>query len=335
MTTIYDIAKIANVSPMTVSRVINKNRNVSEQTRKKVEKVIEELNYLPNFSARQLNTKKTNILSLIITDITNPFFTKVARGAEDKAMQMGYQVLLCNSDEDFQKESSYINTLISTRVSGVLITPTGDQSKKNLQTLSKHNIPFVLIDREIDGIECDEIHGDSIEGTRMILEHLISLGHKNIALINGPLNISTARKRQKSYIDTLKLNSLPVHQELILQSRYNQEDPVEAISSLLSLPDSKRPTAIFAANNFIAINTIKTLRKYKLRVPEDIAVVCFDDLGPNTEINPFLTVVSQPAYDFGYTGTQLLIERIEGIAPATFRKIVLPSQTIIRSSSKC
>jgi LacI family transcriptional regulator len=333
MVTIYDIAKKANVSPMTVSRVINKSQNIRESTRKKVEDAIKELDYIPNSSARSLTSKKSKILSLVITDITNPFFTKVARGAEDKAMQMGYQLLLCNSDENLKKESNYINMLISTGADGVLITPTGDESKKNLRTLNKYNIPFILLDRKIEGIECDEVNGDSREGTRKLLEHLINMGHTKIALINGPLNISTARERQKTYIDTLKAYKLSVDDNFILQSHYKQEDGDENILKILSLSPEERPTAIFAANNFIAINTIKELRRQNIRVPEEISVVCFDDLEPKIDLNPFLTVVSQPAYNFGFIGTQLLIERIEKTAPPEYRKIMLPSELIIRNSS--
>src|SRR5690625_2779728 len=189
MATIYDIAKLANVSPMTVSRVINDSKNVSESTRAKVNRAIQELNYIPNSSARYLTSKKSNILSLVITDIRNPFFTKLARGAEDKAKQMGYRLMLCNSDEDIEKESDYITMLISTGVDGVMITPSRDHSRKNLRTLNKHNIPFVLIDRKINGIEADAIHGDSKNGTRELLTHLIELGHERIAMINGPLDV--------------------------------------------------------------------------------------------------------------------------------------------------
>ncbi|WP_257348903.1 LacI family DNA-binding transcriptional regulator [Pseudalkalibacillus decolorationis] len=333
MVTIYDIATKANVSPMTVSRVINKSGKVSEATRTKVENAINELNYIPNSSARSLTSKKSKILSLVITDITNPFFTKVARGAEDKAKQMGYSLLLCNSDEDIDKESDYINMLVSTGVGGVLITPSEDKSRKNLRTLNKYNIPFILLDRKIEGINCDAVHGDSQEGTRKILEHLINKGHRKIAIINGPLDISTARERQKAYIETLNAYNLPVHEELILQSHYKNKDSNSDISKLLSVKLEKRPTAIFAANNFIAINTIKELRKINIRVPEDISVVCFDDLDPSIDLNPFLTVVAQPAYHFGFTGAQMLIERIEKTAPPEFRKIVLPSKLIVRNSS--
>lgn len=331
--TLSDIAKKANVSPMTVSRVINKSGDVSEETRVKVEAIIKEMNYIPNTSARYLNSKRSKILALMITDITNPFFTKLARGAEDKSKQLGYRLILCNSDENIEKEADYINMLISTGVDGILITPSKDESKRNLKTLHKYSIPFVLLDRTIDGINADIIHGDSEDGTRELLEHLIHLGHKKIAIINGPLNVSTARERHESYIQTMKSNGLKIQDNYILHSQFTNEDMHKNISTLLSLPQDERPTAIFAVNNFIAINSIKELRKNNIRVPEDISVVGFDDLDSTIELDPFLTVISQPAYDFGFIGTQMLIERIEKTAPKDFRRIVLPSTLIVRKSS--
>lgn len=333
MITIYDIAKRANVSPMTVSRVINNSGRISEKTKEKVEQVIKELDYIPNSAARSLISKESKILSLLITDITNPFFTKVARGAEDKARQLGYRLLLSNSDENLEKESEYVTMLISAGVDGVIFAPANDRSKKHLRTLIKYRIPFVLIDRSIDGIESDLVLGNNREGTRLLMEHLIEQGHRSIALISGPADVSTARERQQAYEEALKLADLPVNQELMVKSHYKQNDARSAVEDLLKLPKKERPTAIFAANNFIAISAIQALREQGIHVPNDMAVVCFDDLEPASQLNPFLTVAAQPAYNFGSIGTQLLIERIEGTAPPEYRKVVLPPELIIRQSS--
>ncbi|KAB7707228.1 LacI family DNA-binding transcriptional regulator [Bacillus aerolatus] len=333
MTTIYDIAKKANVSPMTVSRVINNKGNISEKTREKVEAVIKELNYIPNSAAQSLNLKKTKLLSLIITDITNPFFTKVARGAADKANQMGYQLILCNTDEDYEKESDYINALISKRVDGVIIAPTGDPSIKNLKKLIKNRIPFTLIDREIEEISCDRVLGDNYEGTKLLLQHLIDYGHKRIAMVHGPLTVSTSKERYQAYIETLKINDLNMDASFLVETHYKQEKQWNGIDHLVTLPLADRPTAIFAANNFIAIKIIKSLREKKIKVPEEIAVVCFDDLELFSDFDPFLTVSSQPAYDFGYTGTQLVIERVEEVGPADYRTINLKPELVVRKSS--
>ncbi|KRF51172.1 LacI family transcriptional regulator [Bacillus sp. Soil768D1] len=333
MTTIYDIAKKANVSPMTVSRVINNKGNISEKTREKVEAVIKELNYIPNSAAQSLNIKKTKLLSLIITDITNPFFTKVARGAADKANQMGYQLILCNTDENYEKESEYINALISKRVDGVIIAPTGDQSTKNLKKLIKNRIPFTLIDRQIEDVSCDRVLGDNYEGTKLLLQHLIDYGHKRIAMVHGPLTISTSKERYQAYIETLKINDLKIDPAFLVETHYKQEKQWNGIAHLVNVSPADRPTAIFAANNFIAIKIIKSLREKKIKVPEDIAVVCFDDLELFSDFDPFLTVSSQPAYDFGYLGTQLVIERVDEVGPTDYRTINLKPELVIRKSS--
>ncbi|MGG0287355.1 LacI family DNA-binding transcriptional regulator [Peribacillus butanolivorans] len=333
MTTIYDIAKKANVSPMTVSRVINNKGNISEKTREKVEAVIKELNYIPNSAAQSLNIKKTKLLSLIITDITNPFFTKVARGAADKANQMGYQLILCNTDENYEKESEYINALISKRVDGVIIAPTGDQSTKNLKKLIKNRIPFTLIDRQIEDVSCDRVLGDNYEGTKLLLQHLIDYGHQRIAMVHGPLTISTSKERYQAYIETLKINDLKIDPTFLVETHYKQEKQWNGIAHLVNVSPADRPTAIFAANNFIAIKIIKSLREKKIKVPEDIAVVCFDDLELFSDFDPFLTVSSQPAYDFGYLGTQLVIERVDEVGPADYRTINLKPELVIRKSS--
>ncbi|MCJ7840739.1 LacI family transcriptional regulator [Lederbergia sp. NSJ-179] len=334
MVTIYDIAKEANVSAMTVSRVINNSGNISQKTREKVEAVIKELGYIPNSSARSLTSKKTKILSLMVTDITNPFFTNIARGAEDKAMQMGYQLMLCNSDENVDKESKYIDMLISTGTDGVLAAPANDSSKKNLQKLSKYQIPYVLIDRYIEELSCDQVLSDNETTTRRLLEHLIKQGHRQIAIINGPLEIATARERHNAYLKTLNLYELPINEHWIHQSHFLRDSDVsDTIKGMLELPESEQPTAIFATSNFIGINTVKYLKENHVKVPEDIAVVCYDSIPNYLGTEPFLTSAEQPSYNFGYLGAQLLIERIENKAPETPRKIVLPSEVHFRESS--
>lgn len=334
MATINDVAKLANVSPMTVSRVINNKGNISEKTRKKVEEAIKELNYIPNAAAQSLTLKKTKLLSLVITDITNPFFTKVARGAADKANQMGYQLILCNTDEDIEKESKYIDALIAKRVDGVIIAPTGDLSKKNLKKLIQNRIPFTLIDRDIEGVNCDKVIGDNYEGTKLLLEHLIRNNHRKIALVHAPLTISTSKERYKAYVETLKINDIEINPSFIIEAHYKLENDWQGIDQLMDLPDDERPTAIFAANNFIAINIFKNLRAKGIKVPEDVAVVCFDDLEVYFDLDPFLTVSAQPAYDFGYIGTQMVIERVEEVSPDNYRTVKLEPELIIRKSSE-
>lgn len=332
MVTIYDIAKKANVSAMTVSRVINNTGRISEKTRMKVKRIMEEMNYVPNSMARSLVLQETKILSLLITDITNPFYTTLARGAEDAAKRCGYKLLFGNSDENLIKEKEYVDMMLTARVDGVLFAPAGDGSLEHLNTLRKHNIQLVLLDREVPGFETDMVLGDSKDGARKLVEHLISLGHKRIALINGALQVSTARHRLAGYKEALKLNDLPYDDRLVAEFGYKPFADDSSLDELLQLDDP--PTAIFAANNFLAIGVIRALRARGIPVPEQISVVCFDDLGESSVIDPFLTVAAQPAYQFGALGIQLLIERIQDKSGEDYRKIILPPELIVRSSSR-
>jgi LacI family transcriptional regulator len=329
--TIYDIAKKANVSAMTVSKVINRTGRISPATRERVQQVIEELGYIPNSNARSLVLQRTQMLSLLITDITNPFYTTLARGAEDAANQRGYRLLFSNSDEDYGKEKNYVETILSTRVDGVLFAPAGDRSLNHLKQLQKRNIPFVILDRTVPGITSDVIAGDSRDGALQLIRYLTNLGHRRIALVNGSSEVSTARLREEGYMDGLREADLPFDSGLILRTGYRDFSDEKGIDRLLA--HQLKPTAIFAANNMLAIGVIRLLRKRGLRVPEDISVVCFDDLDLASAFDPFLTVAAQPAYDFGAIGMQMLIDRIEGKAPEEPQTVIMPSELRIRASA--
>ncbi|HEY0827876.1 MAG TPA: LacI family DNA-binding transcriptional regulator [Bacilli bacterium] len=331
MITIYDVAKKANVSAMTVSRVINNTGRISEPTRNRVKKVMLEMNYVQNSLARGLVLQETKILSLLIADITNPFYTTIARGAEDTAKQLGYKLLFGNSDEDYAKEKDYVEMILSTRVDGVLFAPAGDHSQEHLELLAKYKVPFVILDREVPEIQSDMVLGDSKDGARKLIEYLIQLGHRRIAMINGSLDVSTARYRYAGYEEALMLNQIKMDPDLVFICDYKALENDTSVEKLLSLSD--RPTAIFAANNMIAIGAVRSLRNRGLRVPEDISVVCFDDLGIHSVLDPFFTVAAQPAYQLGSIGIELLIKRIQGGGDADWKKVTLPSELIIRRSS--
>jgi LacI family transcriptional regulator len=333
MVTIYDIAAKAGVSAMTVSRVINNTGKISDKTRVKVRLVMEELNYVPNQMARSLVLQHSNLLFLLITDITNPFYTTLARGAEDAAKKHGYRLLFGNSDESVEKEKDYLDTILTTRADGVLVAPAGDPSLPHLETLRKHKIPFVLLDREVPGMDCDVVLGDSKEGARKLVNYLTSHGHHRIALINGSPYVSSARLRLEGYREALKLNDLPYYETYVLEKAFELRSDLSDIEAWLYRMDPL-PTAIIAGNNVLAVEVIRTLHNIGVRVPDQMSLVCFDDLGPYSEIDPFLTVVAQQAYQFGYLGMQMLVERIQqrGEIAKPWKKIVLPAEMIVRRS---
>ena len=334
MVTIYDVASKANVSAMTVSRVINNTGRISDRTRAKVKQVMDELGYVPNSMARSLVLQQTKLLSLLILDITNPFYTTLARGAEDAAMQAGYKLILSNSDEYFEKEKAYVDILLSMRVDGVLIAPVGNDSTENLTKFRQHGVPFVLLDREVPNIESDRVVGDSLEGAQRLVDYLIGIGHRRIALLNGSMNVSTARHRYMGYVESLKCNNLPFDENLVVELGYSHiasTDSMNIINTLVTLDNT--PTTIFAANNSIALATVRALREAGIDVPNEMSVACFDEMETSTTLDPFLTFVAQPAYQFGYLGMQLLIDRIQQKTPQAWQTITLPSELMIRQST--
>ena len=329
MATIRDVARKAQVSQVTVSRVLNQSGPVSDETEKRVLAAIEELCYVPNVLARGLRSRRTQTIALVITDVTNPFWTTVARGVEDKAAENGFSVILCNTDEDPEKEDEYLDILLQKRVDGIIIAPTG-RASGGLPNLPNDEILYVLIDRCLPGCDADVVRGDSLEGACQLVQHLLEIGHRRIGLITGPAHVSTADDRLAGYRQALEEFQIPFDPDLVLRGNYDEESGYELTNALLSLSD--QPTAIFAANNFIAIGALRALRDARVRVPEEMAIVTFDEIPQLSVVYPFLTVIAQPAYEMGAIATQLLLERLAGLRDER-REIVLKTKLIIRASS--
>lgn len=330
--TIRDVARAAGVSPMTVSRVINDSPRVKPDTRQRVEEAIAALGYVPNHVARGLTRQKSGTLALVVPDFTDPFFSLILRGAEGVARRAGYKVILCNTDGDVEREDVYLEDMVAHRVEGLLIAPVGDRSRVNLRRLGQHRVPFVLIDRAIPGLENDLVQGDSVDGARQLVAHLIGLGHRRIAHVTESQDVSTARDRLRGYRDALDLAGIPFEKALVVEgAAATVEDSFEATRGLLTR--EPLPSALFAVNNLAAVGAIRAIRQHGLEVPEDIAVVCFDDIELAAMLDPFLTVMAQPAETFGTIAAQLLLDRIAGRATERRRRVVLPADLIIRKSS--
>jgi LacI family transcriptional regulator len=331
-TTIRDVATHAGVSPMTVSRVINESPRVSSETRRRVQAAIAELGYVPNRLARSLIQRRTGALGLIVPDVANPFFTLVVRGAEEVAWRAGYHVILANTEADLERERGYLEDMLAFQVEGLLIAPVSDRSRPHLRLLTRHNVPFVLIDRSIAGFETDLVQGDSIDGARQLIEHLIGLGHRRIAMITETSEVSTARDRLRGYRDALERAGIEFEPELVAVSSATEvRGAHDATFALLDLPEP--PTAIFAVNNITAVGVAEAARERGLEIPRDLALVCFDDIEHASRLHPFLTVMAQPAETFGTIATQLLLDRLAGRAAGRRRIVVLPADFVVRESS--
>jgi LacI family transcriptional regulator len=316
---------------MTVSRVVNQSGRVRASTRERVVRAMRDLAYIPNRAARSLVVNKLGVLALVIPDISNPFFPLLARGAEAAARTADYTVILGNTDEQFDEEDVFLRAVCALRVDGVLLTPSGRRSSESLELLARRHIPVVLIDREVDGVRNDVVRGESRRPAALLTEHLIQHGHQRIGLITGPSDISTARERQRGYRDALHERSLEVVPHLTHHAVYSRAGGHDAGLKLLSKAD--RPTAVVTANNFLAFGLLDAARELGIRVPDDLAIVTFDDVEIVTD-SPFFTCAAQPAEAMGRTAVERLIARLGGDESPT-REIVLHTEVRIRRSCGC
>ena len=329
MATIRDVAEQAGVATMTVSRVINNSGYVSDATRAKVESAISDLGYVPNMLGPSLRFNQTNTLALILTDITNPFWTTVARGVEDAAQEQNYSVILCNTDENLKKQDQYLNMLLKRRIDGILFVPADNQAE-SVQLIQKQNVQVVVLDRIVPNVDVDVVRGDSFGGAYQLAKHLVELGHQEIAVLSGPQNIFTSTERVAGFRQAMVEAGLEHNLDHVYWGSFRQNPGEIAERALQSSP---HPTAFLAVNNFIANGALQTFSEAGLRIPEDISLVSFDDIPVIINPNPFLTVSVQPAYEMGYQATQLLLERLRNEGPDERQEIVLPTEIFIRQST--
>ncbi|MBA2468949.1 MAG: LacI family DNA-binding transcriptional regulator [Chloroflexia bacterium] len=308
MTSIEEVARQAGVSPSTVSRVARNQTNVSTVTRERVQRVITELKYIPNAVARGLKQARSGLIALLITDITSPFFTAVARGAEDAAREAGLSLLLGNSEEDSDLEAKYLRVIGERRVDGVILVPT-NQAPNSLVRSLPPEIPIVLLDRSLPGFKADVVRCDTRTGTFVLGQHLLGLGHRRIAIVGGMPNIPTWPERVAGYQAALRESGVAAPPEFVIPGDYNRDGGTEAVRVLLA--QGERPDAIIAANAQVALGVLDELVAAGCRVPEDVGVATIDDPFPPSAFVPRLTLVEQPGYGMGEAAVQLLVARLE------------------------
>jgi LacI family transcriptional regulator len=329
MPTVRDVARRAGVAPITVSRVVNDSGPVSPETRARVEAAIADLGYVPNRLARSLRSRRSDMLALVLTDITNPFWTTVARGAEDVASDAGYSVIFCNTDESQAKEERYLQVLLQRQVDGLLLVPAAG-SAGAITLAREHGTPVVTVDRRVPGVEVDVVRGDSEGGAYELTRHLLALGHRHVAMLSGPRGVSTADDRVSGYRRALEEAGLG-EAARVFYGEYTQESGFGMARAAVAA--KPRVTALFAGSNFIAAGVLQVLWGMSLHVPADVSVVCFDDLPLPLASEPFLTAAVQPAYEMGRRAAELLLARLSGDGPGEAREVVLPVEVIVRRSS--
>ncbi|SFG39222.1 transcriptional regulator, LacI family [Planifilum fulgidum] len=331
--TIYDIAEAAGVSIATVSKVINNRGRVSEQTRERVLRIIRELNYAPNRITSALGGKSMYTLGLLIPDISNPFYSEIVRGAEDCGRKWGYNVLICNTDNDTRREMDYLLSLREKRVDGIILA-TASNTDTRREDLESLGIPVAFISREIPGFESIRVIVDNFRGGYLATRHLIDLGHRNIALFTEPLNIVTSSERLRGYAEALQEAGIPYRPEWVRPGGFGVESGYRLAEALLRDSHDPMPTAVFAANDQLAIGAIQAFKEAGHSIPEDISVVGFDNTILCTIVDPPLTTVAQPMYDMGVKVVNLLIEAIQNEGSGSERIVLEPKLVVRRSTAK-
>jgi LacI family transcriptional regulator len=327
MSTIFDIAKRANVSVMTVSRVFNNPDIVSDKTIQKVHKIMDDMGYQPSQIARSLKKKQTNTIGVIMPDIKNTFFNSWFRYVEDFANSHNYNLLLCNTDEEPAKELKYIKLLHSQRVDGILIVP---HAQKSIEYLQKTGVPFISVDRVFKEPDTDYVTTDHYYGAFNAIEYLIRLGHKRIAILKGPGIIYPDIQRNSGSTDALKRYGIKPDPSLILNCEF---DEAKAYKSVVQLFRSQnKPTAIFTFNSLMMTGVIKALRVLKKTVPSDISLICFDEIPGYDIFLPKISFISQPIPELGTESIKLLIEKIK--RPKLPKKKIL-LKPVLKAGDSC
>lgn len=330
MSSLTDVAKRAQVSIATVSRVINNSDKVVPKTRDLVNRAMLELGYRPNRVARRLRQKggKRHLLGLIIPDIQNPFFAELARGVEDVAYANDFAVMLCNSDENQKKEQFYLDVMCAESVDGIILPPLSETDPAVLRLVAS-GLPIVTVDRSLTHAGMDKVEVDNRRGAYEATEYLLQRGHRSIGLITGRTDVSTSRERRLGYEQALAAHHLPLQPGLIRSGDFKQASGRALADELLGLPTP--PTALFVLNNLMAVGALEAIHKRGLKIPKEIALIGFDDLPWAEALDPPLTVVRQPAYEVGQSAAELLLKRLgDPKRPETHLK--LRPQLIIRSS---
>lgn len=314
MVTLKDIARRAGVSPMTVSRVVN-GSTVRSENRRKVEQAMQDLSFFPNHVAKSFRSGRTKTIGLIVPSIITPLFTHIARGVEDSLNQAGYKMMLSTHADNIERERQYINSLIASRVDGVIVAPADEASKSSLELLRSNDISFVLIDRNMDTMASDYIIGDNFQSSCRLTEFLLSRGHERIAIITGQHSVYTSGVRFRAFQSTMASRGLPLPAELVRTIIPDTEldNLLEQISTivreLLALPNP--PTALVAYSDLVAIQTLNILDELGLGYPNDLDMVCFEDVAPLGGLKPRIPAAVQPALKIGRMAFEMLMKRIQ------------------------
>ena len=307
--TMEDIAERAGVSINTVSRALNDKPDINDQTKEEILSIADELNYQPNRFAQGLRSSKTSTLGVIVADIMNPFFSALLKGVEKSAREEGYSIIVQDTDEKYENEQSAIQTTLAEQVDGLLITPV-QTNQQTIIDLKQSGLPFVLLGRHFNDLDTHYVVTDDVAGASSAVEHLIDRGHDRIGIINGPTHISSSQERLRGYKQTMRERGIEIEEEFIFRDTVTMEEGYRTGKKMVS--GTPRPTAVLCYSDFVAIGVIKAARDAGLKIPEDLAVVGYDDIFFSTCLEVPLTSVRIPKKKLGKRAFQVLQELIDG-----------------------
>ncbi|VTU31845.1 LacI family DNA-binding transcriptional regulator [Variovorax sp. RA8] len=330
---IHDVARLAEVSVATVSNVLNESRPVAAATRARVLKAVAALGYTPHAAARSMRGRGSGLIGLIVADITNPFFTSLVHAVERAANDGGYAVLLCNSDEDPAREQQHLQLLRAQRVDGVILAATGHASHERAAALGQLQVPVVLVDRGSAEFGRDAVMLDNRRAGLEAVRHIIGFGHRRIAMLSGPAAVSTAAERLAGYREALLEGGLAYDERWVRDAGYREERAYDAACEMLRARE--RPTAVFAANDLIAIGLMRAIADLGLRCPEDVSVVSIDDFAWANAFRPRMTTVAQPVAAMGESAVRMLLSRIDRSAAALPPRTEIMAPMLVVRDSCC
>lgn len=330
---IREVARRAGVALGTVSNVLNRPEIVAEETRKRVQQAIEEIGFVRNGSARQLRAGHSQFIGLLVLDVANPFFTEVARGAEDVAHASNYIVILCNADDSIEKESHYLRVLEEQRARGVLITPVQSDASY-LQRLRQRGIAVVLLDRPSRIKDICWVAVDDVRGGELAAAHLLEQGHKRIGFVHGPLSIRQCAERRRGMLKAVRATGLDPDEVIvdIATGTQRASDGEESAEKLLQM--KRKPTAMFCANDLLALGLMRGLSKHGISIPGDFALVGYDDVEFASMLSTPLTTIRQPKYELGSKAAELLIDEAHEPVAHQHQHIIYEPELIVRASSR-
>lgn len=327
MASIKDVANAAGVSTATVSRVFSNGLHVRPELRERVLAAAAKLDYRPNLIARSLRSQHTNTIGLIVSDIRNPFFTSIGRAVEDTAYEQGFSVVLCNTDEDPEREAIYLNLMRDTNVAGIILSPTR-QTAASFRKLGI-DVPLVVVDRSVQDIDVDVVLLDNVDSAYRLANHLIENGYRRIGAIFGATS-TTGSEQHRGYEEALRRHGLPPTPELV---KFVPPQSTAGYAAALELIDAPhRPDAIFTSNSLLAAGALQAIRERGLAIPDDVALVGFDDTTWASLVEPPVTLIAQPTYEIGKTATELVLQRVADPDRPT-RQVILKGQLVVRGSS--